>query len=215
MKAPPLRNVISNRYFVSETSSEISTHSRRNIMDNKEFQPHWHQPSHPDRLLVTKGKPFAAKAISLISLPAGSHFAHIVTATKAAQKTYATVQTSSTSSIELNSDLVYCNHSCQPSLVFDMEKFQVRVADDRPIEIGDELTFFYPSTEWDMVQPFRCICAAPEGVCHGWISGARDMDRAGLTRYWLNRHVHEQLVESEARDSRSLDLTSEAKPVSI
>ena len=184
-------------------------------MDQKEFQPHWHQPSHPDRLLVTKGKPFAAKATSLISLPAGSHFAHIENTTKSAQKTYTSVQNSSTSSIELNSDLMYCNHSCQPSLVFDMENLQVRVADDRPIEVGDELTFFYPSTEWDMVQPFRCSCTAPNGVCQVWISGARDMDRAGLTRYWLNRHVHELLAESEARESRSLEFMSEAKPVSI
>ena len=96
-----------------------------------------------------------------------------------------------------------------------MEKFQVRVADDRPLACGDELTFFYPSTEWDMVQPFRCTCAAPEGVCHVWISGARDMDRAGLTRCWLNRHVHELLAKNEAKDSPGLDLTGEAKPVEI
>lgn len=79
-----------------------------------------------------------------------------------------------------------------------MEKYEVRVVDDRPLQVGDELTFFYPSTEWDMVQPFRCRCSAPKGVCHVRISGARDMERAALTRYWLNGHVREQLAGVEA-----------------
>ena len=47
--------------------------------------------------------------------------------------------------IELHSDLVFCNHSCRPTLVFDMAKLEVRVADDRPLSVGDDLTFFYPT----------------------------------------------------------------------
>ena len=35
----------------------------------------------------------------------------------------------------------------------------------RPISEGDELTFFYPSTEWAMAEPFECGCGAA-----GWSS---------------------------------------------
>lgn len=30
----------------------------------------------------------------------------------------------------------------------------------RDIKEGDVLEFFYPSTEWDMAQPFECSCGA-------------------------------------------------------
>lgn len=112
-----------------------------------EFAPSWQQPSHPDRLQVVKGdQAFQSSARSLIALPAGALFAKITTATHVDQTTYTSVADGRNSRIELNSDLVYCNHSCQPSLVFDMTRFEVRVA-ERPIAVGDELTFFYPSTE--------------------------------------------------------------------
>ena len=28
----------------------------------------------------------------------------------------------------------------------------------KDIKAGDELRFFYPATEWEMAQPFSCIC---------------------------------------------------------
>ncbi|KAF5856989.1 hypothetical protein ETB97_006445 [Aspergillus alliaceus] len=120
-----------------------------------EFKPFWEQPSHPDKIEVVKGnKPYKSSAYSKIFLPAGALFTKIATATFVDHDTYTTVATSKNSRIELNSDLVYCNHSCNPSLVFDMTRFEVRVSEDRPLSVGDELTFFYPSTEWKMVQPF-------------------------------------------------------------
>lgn len=91
------------------------------------------------------------------------------------------------SHIELKSDLVYCNHSCDPSLVFDMAKMEVRVADNRPLAIGDYLTFFYPSTGRTMVQPSKCSCAAD--VCLGTIAGASQISADTLERYWLNEHI--------------------------
>jgi hypothetical protein len=64
---------------------------------------------------------------------------------------------------------------------------------------GDELTFFYPSTEWTMAQPFECGCGAEE--CVGQVSGARDMDSSVLERYWLNGHVN-GLLEERATEGR-------------
>ncbi|KAL4916013.1 hypothetical protein BDW62DRAFT_218981 [Aspergillus aurantiobrunneus] len=177
-----------------------------------EFIPSWPQPSHPDRLQVVKGdQPFQSSARSLIALPAGALFARITTATHVEQTTYTSVADGVNSRIELNSDLVYCNHSCQPSLVFDMTRFEVRVVDNRPLSVGDELTFFYPSTEWTMVQAFQCQCAAGADRCLGLISGSRDLELAVLQRYWLNEHVW-KLVAEKMNCAKETALDSERQP---
>ncbi|UNI22412.1 hypothetical protein JDV02_008303 [Purpureocillium takamizusanense] len=166
-----------------------------------EFTPFWEQPSHPGLIRVVKGsRPYTAAAYSLVSLPAGAHFAAITTATSVPHTTYTSVATGSDSRIELNSDLVYCNHSCRPSLVFDMTRFEVRVADDRPLGVGDALTFFYPSTEWDMVQPFSCECGAGDGVCLKRVAGASAIDpEVLLARWWLNEHVRALATEKKKK----------------
>ncbi len=158
--------------------------------------PTWPQPSHPHLLKVTKSPTaYASGAVSLVALPPGAHFTHITTATATDRRTYSTVQTSRDAHVELNCDLLYCNHSCAPSLEFDMARFEVRVARHRPLAVGDHLTFFYPSTEWEMAQPFRCTCGAPGGSCKGWIAGAARMDAASLREYWLNDHIVARLAE--------------------
>jgi hypothetical protein len=64
------------------------------------------------------------------------------------------------------------NHSCTPNVAFDLS--HPRTSEDiensqyptewnlrtlsRPIAKGETLTFFYPSTEWDMGAPFTCAC---------------------------------------------------------
>ncbi|KAJ5645887.1 hypothetical protein N7490_002259 [Penicillium lividum] len=144
-------------------------------------------PTHPDRLQVNRStEAFGSGAFSLIDLPAGALFAKITNATPG-KKAYTSVQTGPDTHIELNSDLVYCNHSCAPSLVFDMSRMEVRVVDDRPLKAGDELTFFYPSTEWDMDQPFQCTCGAAS--CRGMITGAKAMPVDVLGQYWMNPHI--------------------------
>lgn len=55
------------------------------------------------------------------------------------------------------------NHSCDPNVAFDLSssdpnEWHVRAL--RRIEPGETVTFFYPSTEWDMDQPFTCECHA-------------------------------------------------------
>lgn len=150
-------------------------------------------PTHPDRLNVNRSaEAFGSSATALVALPAGALFAKI-NGTTPAKKAYTSVQTGRNSHIELNSDLVFCNHSCAPSLVFDMSRMEVRVVDEKPLKVGDALTFFYPSTEWDMDQPFRCTCGAQQ--CKGWISGASNMSPEALSEYWLNPHIEEMLKE--------------------
>lgn len=83
-----------------------------------------------------------------------------------------------------------------------MRRYEVRVARGRDLKEGEPLTFFYPSTEWDMAQPFRCTCGVGEGKCKGWIRGAGHMDAAALEGYWLNEHVLAGLKEREKERER-------------
>ena len=142
---------------------------------------------------------FGTSVTSLVSRPAGALFARITDSTPTDTDTYATVQNGRSSRIDLNSDLVYVNHSCQPSLVFDMARFEVRVVEDHPLSVGDDLTFFYPSSEWKMAQPFDCRCGARK--CLGRIEGAAMMDESVLRRYWLNDHI-EELLRERKRSSK-------------
>lgn len=75
-----------------------------------------------------------------------------------------------------------------------MTRFEVRVSDARPLAVGDELTFFYPSTEWEMVQPFRCQCNAGPGKCLGFIAGSSKIEPSVLEGFWLNEHIRQLLA---------------------
>lgn len=161
----------------------------------------WKQPSHPNQISVSAGPGRTSAAISLVSLPAGALFAPITGLTSCPRRTWTSVQNSvDGSSIELNSDLVFRNHSCRPSLVFDMGKLEVRVVDNAPLKAGDPLTFFYPSTEWEMAAPFTCECPAKDASgCGKRIMGAKHADPVFLERFWLNDHI-KHLLAAERSD---------------
>lgn len=157
--------------------------------------PLWVAPDIPSLLQVNRGEvPFGSSASSKISLPVGALFARITSATYTPHQTYSSIQIGRDVNLELNSDLVFINHGCNPSLEFDMARFEIRVVKDRPLHEGDELSFFYPSTEWRMAQPFDCRCDAPKGICLKSIEGAENLSDAVLGRYWLNKHIEELLA---------------------
>lgn len=66
----------------------------------------------------------------------------------------------------------YLNHSCRPSCAIDAERYAIIAL--RDITPGEELTFNYLCTEWDMASPFRCACGSPD--CAGTIRGYRHLD---------------------------------------
>lgn len=70
----------------------------------------------------------------------------------------------------------------------------MRVSEERDLKQGQALTFFYPSSEWDMAQPFDCSCG--EESCKGVIDGAGKMDEGVVRGYWLNGHI-ERLLEGK------------------
>jgi len=189
--------------------------------------PSWTQPSHPDLVQVIDAPgSFAAFSRSLVSLPPGALLARIDMPPLAfADKAYSTVQVSRTQHIDLNCDFLFTNHSCEPSVEFHvmpmtdgaLPAIEVRVAARRGgddgsgttgLQKGDELTFFYPSTEWDMAQPFSCTCGTK--TCRKWISGAKDMGMAQLQGLFLNQHIEDLLLEQNHTHKNGLAANGKA-----
>lgn len=107
-----------------------------------------------------------------------------------AEPTYLTVQVGENIHIELWPEhLEFTNHSCNPNCFFNMDSFVIEAIKD--IRAGDQLTFFYPSTEWHMQQPFSCSCGAEQ--CCGTISGADAMAGEKLAAYRLSSFITDKL----------------------
>ncbi|AUX45950.1 uncharacterized protein SOCE26_074520 [Sorangium cellulosum] len=83
------------------------------------------------------------------------------------------------------------NHSCAPNLVVDVESLECRAT--RRVVPGEELSFFYPSTEWEMSEPFACRCGAP--ACIRFVAGAKFLPPEILGRYVINVHIRQMMSE--------------------
>ena len=111
-------------------------------------------------------------------------------ATTLSYPTYLTIQTTLHTHITLTPFyLQYVNHNCAPNVFFDTARREFIALSS--IQPGDELVFFYPSTEWDMQQPFNCHCGARN--CLKVIKGAAHLSPAQLKKYRLSNFVLEQL----------------------
>src|SRR5262245_41208245 len=65
--------------------------------------------------------------------------------------------------------LTFINHSCHPNVIVDASRMLCVAT--RDIAKGEELSYFYPSTEWVMARPFR--------------SEERRVGKEGRSRWWL------------------------------
>jgi hypothetical protein len=113
---------------------------------------------------------------------------------------YLTVQISDTEHIELMPAYLECvNHSCDPNSFFDTTK-RLFIA-VKPIKKGEEFTFFYPSSEWDMDQAFQCTCHS-EG-CLGLIKGAKYLPADRVKNYRFTEFIQQKLrVERKLKPLR-------------
>jgi hypothetical protein len=103
---------------------------------------------------------------------------------------YLTVQTGNKTHIALHPYfLQYINHSCNPNCFFDTSRMELMAL--RDIREGEEFTYFYPSTEWEMANPFQCNCRQPG--CLGYISGAVNMPIFLLKKYTLSDFIKSKL----------------------
>ena len=87
--------------------------------------------------------------------------------------------------------LAALNHSCDPNVVLDTERMLMIAR--RDIEKGEELSFFYPSTEWEMQAPFICLCGSTN--CIHVVAGARFLPLSTLENHYLNKHIREMMIE--------------------
>lgn len=87
--------------------------------------------------------------------------------------------------------LAALNHSCDPNVILDTEHLLVYARKD--IGKGEELSFFYPATEWEMDAPFICLCGASN--CIHVVAGARFLPLSTLEHHFLNRHIREYMIE--------------------
>lgn len=85
--------------------------------------------------------------------------------------------------------LQYMNHSCQPNVYVDTKAFQFIASTE--ISSGEELGFFYPSTEWVMQQPFDCVCKRDN--CLKRIQGARYLSNEITRQYRFSDFIQRQI----------------------
>jgi SET domain len=87
--------------------------------------------------------------------------------------------------------LAALNHSCDPNVILDTDNMVMVARYD--ISKNDELSFFYPSTEWEMAAPFICLCGASN--CIHVVAGARFLPLSTLENHFLNRHIREMMID--------------------
>lgn len=133
---------------------------------------------------------------ALQSFEPGEVIAEFWAGTIAAEPTYLTVQVDIGKHITLQPEfLQYINHSCNPNVFFDTTLMQLVAL--RELKFGDEMTFFYPSTEWKMTQSFNCYCGSSN--CLGDIRGASYLSDDVTKQYRFTDFIQQQLAKRAAR----------------
>ena len=139
-------------------------------------------------------KVFLDKSSGQKSLQAASDFSpgdlisHFSAGSTLDHPTRLTVQIAADQHITLLPEfLQYMNHSCDPNAFFNTTTMEL--ISIKPIHAGEELTFFYPGTEWEMAEPFVCQCGSRD--CLQLINGASHIPVETLTRYKVTDFIRQ------------------------
>ena len=143
-----------------------------------------------DTLRVEREGAHGARLVTAVPLQAGQLVHRITGHEVRPTPTVYSIQVGVHAHIDGLGPAAYLNHSCAPSAAVDTEALALVAL--RDLDAGDELTFFYPSTEWAMSHPFLCGCGAPE--CVRVVAGAKYLPADVLGRYFINRHIRELLL---------------------
>lgn len=142
--------------------------------------------------VVQGGSAYGARLITTEPLAKGD-LIHLISQYRlVARPTYQTIQVARDAHIEELGVLAYLNHSCRPNTHVDTTAFTVTAL--RDIAADEELSFFYPSTEWELDRPFVCLCGAPQ--CVRLVAGAKYLAVDTLGRYSINRHIRALILET-------------------
>lgn len=115
------------------------------------------------------------------------------------KRDFTTVQIEDYGHMKFENEFEYMNHSCDPTaaLVITVQpsgEAHLNIKVLKKITPGDDITFFYPSTEWVMDEPFQCWCKSENCVKN--VQGAKFIDlkrfeenkeKWGLSPYILNK----------------------------
>lgn len=164
---------------------ETLTTSAYRIVSNHEFAERRQKLSNGQNALF-----------ALRSYQPGDVIADFSAGTISAEPTYLTVQVGVGKHITLQPEfLQYINHSCDPNVFFNTATMQLVAL--RELQPQEEMTFFYPSTEWKMTQSFDCYCGSPH--CIGKIKGAAYLSKEAQEKYYLTDFIQQQLAKRPAR----------------
>ena len=142
--------------------------------------------------VVLGSSAYGARLIATQPIAAGQLIHSIREYQSTSQPSYRSIQTGVDSHIEELGVIAYLNHSCQPNTLVNTTTLEVYAL--RPIAVGEELTFFYPSTEWEMDRPFICLCGAPQ--CVRVVAGAKYLSVDTLSRHVINQHIREMIRQT-------------------
>ena len=156
-----------------------------------------------DHVFAHVGQSFSNKQNALFakrSFQPGEMIAEFSAGSIASEPTYLTVQVDEGKHITLQPEfLQYINHSCDPNVFFNTTTMQLMAL--KEIRSEEEMTFFYPSTEWEMIQPFSCYCGSQN--CLRQIRGAAFLPRNIWKQYQLTDFIQNQLARRSARKVRA------------
>ncbi len=105
------------------------------------------------------------------------------------ERTYQTIEIGMGWHVVEDEILAKLNHSCDPNIKIDTVRRECIAR--RDIREGEELSFFYPTTETEMISPFLCKCGSD--FCIGYVDGATKIPDAFLSRYELSPHVQREI----------------------
>lgn len=141
--------------------------------------------------LVIDPKTGKKALLSAVFFPKGDVIIQIKVKEIFTEPTYLTVQLDEHHHFLMEPDyLQFANHGCDPNFFIDTERMEFVALKD--IHVGDELLFFYPSTEWKMNRPFHCECGSPQ--CIGLVSGAYALSKANQKKYRFNKFIAEKFA---------------------
>lgn len=133
---------------------------------------------------------------SLRTYQPGDVIANFTAGTISAEPTYLTIQLGIRKHITFDPEyLQYINHSCDPNVFFDTTAMNLVAL--KTLKRNEEMTFFYPSTEWKMKQTFQCYCGYK--YCIGEIKGASYLSKEAQEKYRFTDFIQQQLAKRSAR----------------
>ena len=134
--------------------------------------------------------------LSAVHLHTGAIITSFCAAEIRRQPSRYTVQVNNNEHIVLQPAFIqYINHSCSPNVFFDTSGMQLLCI--KNISPGDEITFFYPSTEWNMVEPFHCYCG--HAGCIGMVRGAAYLSASSIRNYRYTHYIQHRLQEVQRK----------------